>query len=144
MSVQDQVDTEPKDEQEPSRRTGTRHWIAAAILVVGVVAGSFAFIYLWRPAILMGTPMKAIEYSVSGETGSPWPGDCKRASDRTLTCWLATSGGSGSGRYTVTVGERGCWKAVKTRSEEGADGVMPDTVNDCLSLWDWIRVRDTQ
>lgn len=134
------MDTPPEDTARPSGRS-KRIWIGRAILAIGAVAGVLVCMLLWRPAIILGTPTKAIEYSIAGEAGSPWPGDCDRATKR-LACSVSTSGGSGSAEYTLTMQQRGCWTATKTKGYEGADGVLPDELSECLSLWDWIRVRD--
>lgn len=134
-------------ERDEAAQTGvgaTRRWLVVVILIVGAVAGAVVLTYAQRPAILMGTPTSAVAYSVAGETGSPWQGDCKQSDEGRWSCWLATSGGSGTSRYVVTMGKRGCWKATKTTGNEGADGVMPDKLHDCLSLWDWIQVRSPQ
>ncbi len=112
--------------QKKPRRNATHRWIARVIVVVGVVAGAFAFIYLWRPAILMGTPTKAIEYSVSGETVSPWAGDCTRSGAGRLTCLMSTSSSNALGQLVVEhldilVSEPRCRRAI-VRDCWGANG----------------------
>ena len=109
--------------------------LGASILVL-------LFVFIVRPAILLGVGGKALHHSVQHETsrGAALTNSCQ-PSNGAWSCAISDRGSSSSADYEVKAESWGCWDARRV-SNAPPEGGTPRRSSGCINAYDVLRPFD--
>ena len=118
---------------------GRIFWILVSIAILGLIVVS-----IWRPARIYGVGDKQVESSLAhaignGERVKREETQCTEGSGGAWACLVFDRQTSRQMTYHLQVGGDGCWDGTLAIGAR-IPGLLPQTLSDCLSLNDYIRL----